>query len=177
MGLWVHVSDTREHRLHEREASRAPSRELKRVSAPKSYSVDPRVQERGRERAILLLPFLGPSVSAFHTVQYLRRHLRSLRSQTPSPPPGRLRWHARRRVCCSPPQRERGVEPNRSGRLGALPGCQGVRRTCERCLLAARAGCGAATVSTLFANDLAEPAHTRHRGHSRSHSWRVYARG
>ena len=39
MGLWVHVSDTREHRLYEREASRAPSRELKRVSAPKSYSV------------------------------------------------------------------------------------------------------------------------------------------
>ena len=32
MGLWVHVSDTREHRLYEREASRAPSRELKRVS-------------------------------------------------------------------------------------------------------------------------------------------------
>ena len=39
MGLWVHVSDTREHRLYAREASRAPSRELKRVSAPKSYSV------------------------------------------------------------------------------------------------------------------------------------------
>ena len=39
MGLWVHVSDTREHRFYELEASRAPSRELKRVSAPKSYSV------------------------------------------------------------------------------------------------------------------------------------------
>ena len=34
MGLWVHVSDTREHRLYEREASRAPSRELKCVPPP-----------------------------------------------------------------------------------------------------------------------------------------------
>ena len=35
------------------------------------------------------------------TGRYLRRHLRSLRSHTPSPPPGRLRWHARRRTFCS----------------------------------------------------------------------------
>ena len=35
----THVSDSREHRLYEQEASRAPSRELKRVSAPESYSV------------------------------------------------------------------------------------------------------------------------------------------
>ena len=28
-------------------------------------------------------------------------HLRSLRSQTPPSPPGRLRWHAQRRVCGS----------------------------------------------------------------------------
>jgi len=45
------------------------------------------------------------------------------------------------------PHSERGVEPNRSGRSAALPGCQGVRPTLERCFLAARAGCGAATNS------------------------------
>ena len=45
------------------------------------------------------------------------------------------------------PHSERGVEPTRSGRSAALPGCQGVRPTRERCFLAARAGCGAATIS------------------------------
>ena len=45
------------------------------------------------------------------------------------------------------PHSERGVEPVRSGRLAALTGCQGVRPTRERCFLAARAGCGAATNS------------------------------
>jgi len=45
------------------------------------------------------------------------------------------------------PHSERGVEPNRSGRFAALTGCQGVPPTRERCFLAARAGCGAATNS------------------------------
>ena len=45
------------------------------------------------------------------------------------------------------PHSEHGVEPTRSGRSAALPGCQGVRPTRERCFLAARAGCGAATNS------------------------------
>merc|ERR1711965_958199 len=45
------------------------------------------------------------------------------------------------------PHSERGIEPVRSGRSAALPGCQGVRPTRERCFLAARAGCGAATNS------------------------------
>ena len=56
MGLWVHVSDTREHRLYEREASRAPSRELKRVSAPKSYSVTAHIRGRGGTLNSLLSP-------------------------------------------------------------------------------------------------------------------------
>ena len=47
------------------------------------------------------------------------------------------------------PHSERGVEPVRSGRFAALTGCQGVRPTRERCFLAARAGCGAATSSSL----------------------------
>ena len=45
------------------------------------------------------------------------------------------------------PHSERGVEPIRSGRFAALTGCQGVPPTRERCFLAARAGCGAATNS------------------------------
>ena len=59
MGLWVHVSDTREHRLYAREASRAPSRELKRVSAPKSYSVAILLlYSRCRYSYLILLPLL-----------------------------------------------------------------------------------------------------------------------
>ena len=58
------------------------------------------------------------------------------------------------------PHSERGVEPTRSGRSAALPGCQGVRPTRERCFLSARAGCGATTnsrhafwdISTLLAH-------------------------
>ena len=46
------------------------------------------------------------------------------------------------------PHSERGVEPIRSGRFAALTGCQGVPPTRERCFLAARAGCGAATNSS-----------------------------
>ena len=68
-------------------------------------------------------------------------------SQTPSPPTGRLRWHARRRVCGSPTA---SAASSRSGRSAALPGCQGVRPTRERCFLAARAGCGPQTRETLF---------------------------
>ena len=45
------------------------------------------------------------------------------------------------------PHSEHGVEPIRSGRSAALTGCQGVRPKRERCFLAARAGCGAATNS------------------------------
>ena len=45
------------------------------------------------------------------------------------------------------PHSERGIEPIRSGRSAALPGCQGVPPTRERCFLAARASCGAATNS------------------------------
>ena len=48
-----------------------------------------------------LSPWRSPAESPC-TGRYLRRHLRSLRSHTPSPPPGRLRWHARRRLCGSP---------------------------------------------------------------------------
>ena len=91
-----------------------------------------------------LSPWRSPAESLC-TGRYLRRHFRSLRSHTPSPPPGRLRWHARRRVCCS------STESAASSLLTpvgcALPGTQGVHRSSKRCVLAARAGCGAATNS------------------------------
>ena len=53
------------------------------------------------------------------------------------------------------PQRARGLEPFRSGRFAALTGCQGVRPTHERCFLAGRADCGAATMNKLETGFLA----------------------